>query len=126
MLYRMCPSRSTNPATTSGPIGPPVDHQGVDILLLRLASRDWNDGIGWGNWTPIYATPHDGIFIVETESTSPNGTYVGYIGGRRLAFGLRANLGDFLIQAAETCFKLLEPILCFLFVAGRLFEFLDY
>ena len=75
----------TSTSSTSGPAGPPVDRQGVNMLLLRLKAVDWNDGIGWGDWTPIHTTPHDGMFVVESESTSPSGTYEGYVGGRRIA-----------------------------------------
>ncbi len=55
------------------------------LLLLRLKAVDFNDGIGWGDWTPIFTTPHDGMFVVESESTSPSGTYEAYVGGRRIA-----------------------------------------
>jgi len=57
----------------------------VNLLILRLKAVDWNNGIGWGDWTPIYSTPHDGLFVVESESTSPSGTYEAYVGGRRIA-----------------------------------------
>ncbi len=75
----------TSTSATTGPAGPPVESQGVNMLLLRLKAVDFNDGIGWGDWTPIYTTPHDGMFVVESESTSPSGTYEAYVGGRRIA-----------------------------------------
>lgn len=75
----------TSTSSSSGPAGPGVTVQGVNLLILRLKAVDWNDGIGWGDWTPIYSTPHDGMFIVESESTSPSGTYEAYVGGRRIA-----------------------------------------
>lgn len=77
--------------TATGPIGPPPDQQAVNMLVLRLRARTWNVGIGWGNWTSIYATPHDAMFVVDCDSPG-NGAYGYYVGGRRLA--LLGNVGS--------------------------------
>lgn len=76
--------RGANPSTATGPIGPDVSHQGVNLLVLRLRASNFYVGLGWGDWTPIYATPHDGMFIVDSESPN-NGGYGMYLGGRRIA-----------------------------------------
>ncbi|MBL0275007.1 MAG: PKD domain-containing protein [Anaeromyxobacter sp.] len=65
-------------------VGFDVSYQTVNPLLLRLSAPNWAVGLGWSDWTPIYATPHDGATIMECEvaGSSTNGMYVG---GRRLA-----------------------------------------
>lgn len=71
-------------STDTGPVGPPVTAQAVNQLFLRLRCTNWKVGLGWGDWTPIFATPHDGMFVVDCEI--PNaGNYAMYLGGRRLA-----------------------------------------
>jgi hypothetical protein len=69
--------------TATGPFGPDVSNQGVNGLALRLKLRNWGVGIGWGDYTPIFSTPHDGMAVVDTE-VSGVGTYNSYLGGRRL------------------------------------------
>ncbi|ACL66193.1 conserved hypothetical protein [Anaeromyxobacter dehalogenans 2CP-1] len=76
--------RGPSLSTGTGPVGPDVSHQGVNLLVLRLRASNWYVGIGWGDWTPIYATPHDGMFVVDSESPG-NGGYGMYLGGRRIA-----------------------------------------
>ena len=76
---------------TVGPVGPPVTSQGVDSLYLRLKVTNWNVGIGWGDWTNILTTPHDAIFVVESEAPNPYAQSY-YLGGRRLV--LLGNLGS--------------------------------
>ncbi|GAO01909.1 PKD domain-containing protein [Anaeromyxobacter sp. PSR-1] len=76
--------RGPSLSTGTGPVGPDVSHQGVNLLVLRLRASNWYVGIGWGDWTPIYATPHDGMFVVDSESPG-NGGYGMYVGGRRIA-----------------------------------------
>ena len=83
-------------STATGPVGPDVSHQGVNSLFLRLVARRWNVGIGWGDWTPIYATPHDGMFVVECGIPSA-GSYGMYVGGRRIAL-----LGNYAYDPAQT------------------------
>jgi hypothetical protein len=65
-------------------VGFDPSYQTVNGLLLRLTTPNWAVGLGWSDWTPIYATPHDGATIMECEvaGSSTNGIYVG---GRRLA-----------------------------------------
>lgn len=68
----------------SGAIGFDVSHQTRNALFLRLVARGWNVGLGWGDWTPILATPHDGATVMECEvaAARTNGMY---LGGHRLA-----------------------------------------
>ncbi|GAO03669.1 PKD domain-containing protein [Anaeromyxobacter sp. PSR-1] len=88
--------RGPSTSTATGPIGPDVSHQGVNMLVLRLRATNWNVGIGWGDWTPIYATPHDGMFVVDSEA--PNaGAYGMYVGGRRIAL-----LGNLVTDPGQT------------------------
>lgn len=65
-------------------VGFDVSYQTVNALLLRLSAPNWRVGLGWGDWTPILATPHDGAAMVECEvaASEVNGVYVG---GRRIA-----------------------------------------
>lgn len=53
-------------------------------LLRRLSVSNFRLGLGWGDHTPMYATPHDGNTIADCEVSDclVNGVYVG---GRRLA-----------------------------------------
>lgn len=55
-----------------------------NTLLLRVSARDFRVGLGWGDHTPMYATPHDGNTIADSDVSDcfVNGVYVG---GRRLA-----------------------------------------
>ena len=76
--------RGPNLASDTGPVGPPVTEQAVNSTFLRLRLPSWKVSIGWGDWTPIYATPHDGMFVVECELPSA-GNYAAYVGGRHLA-----------------------------------------
>ncbi|MBL0275011.1 MAG: PKD domain-containing protein [Anaeromyxobacter sp.] len=83
--WRVMDLEISGPGTgNNGAIGFDVSRQTVDALFLRLAAPGWNVGIGWGDWTPILATPHDGVTVMECEvaGSRTNGMYVG---GRRLA-----------------------------------------
>lgn len=72
------------PSTTTltGPIGPPNTIQAVQMLVLRVRARNWKVGIGWADWEPIFATPHDEMALVECEVTGAQ--LCAYPGGRRL------------------------------------------
>ncbi len=53
-------------------------------LIQRVTVRDFRVGLGWSDHPPMYATPHDGNTIADSEVSNCeiNGLYVG---GRRLA-----------------------------------------
>jgi len=53
-------------------------------LIQRVSVRDFRVGLGWSDHPPMYATPHDGNTIADSEvsNCAINGLYVG---GRRLA-----------------------------------------
>jgi hypothetical protein len=63
-----------------------LDHaRGVrDSLFLRVAARDFRVGLGWTDQPSMYATPHEGNFVVDcsVRNAAVNGMY---LGGRRLA-----------------------------------------
>ncbi|HYE97509.1 MAG TPA: PKD domain-containing protein, partial [Planctomycetota bacterium] len=55
-----------------------------NTLLQRVSATGFRVGLGWGDHTPIYGTPHDANTMAECEvfGCPVNGIYVG---GRRLA-----------------------------------------
>jgi hypothetical protein len=55
-----------------------------NTLLQRVSASGFRVGLGWGDHTPMYATPHDANTLAECEvfACPVNGIYVG---GRRLA-----------------------------------------
>ena len=69
---------------TQGAVLFDVLHGIRNTLLQRVTSRDFRVGMGWGDHTPMYATPHDANTIADCDvsNASVNGLYVG---GRRLA-----------------------------------------
>ncbi|HEX7897925.1 MAG TPA: PKD domain-containing protein [Planctomycetota bacterium] len=69
---------------TQGAVLFDVQHPIRHTLIQRVTVRDFRVGLGWGDHTPMYATPHDGNTIADCEVSNAfvNGLYVG---GRRLA-----------------------------------------
>lgn len=69
-----------------GAVGPPPWRQARDLLILRCRGQDFQDGaFGWADAPEIDPYPHTDTFIVDSESTAPNGVYGAFVGGRRLA-----------------------------------------
>lgn len=70
-------------------VGPPVSPYVRDLLIFRCRGQDFNFGaFGWGDWWPGNPAGYqvfDAMFVVDSESTSPSGTYGMFVGGRRVA-----------------------------------------